>query len=323
MKDAKKKEISKIAYLYYIEGLSQAQIAKETGLYRTTVSRMLSQAREMGIVQIEIENFDPALLKLEQVFKKQYGLKQVEIAPTVMGGSDDDCETRVANLAAQFLRKNIHDGQTIGLAWGSSIGRAVESLEPKYTNDTVFVPVVGGPSRINSQYHINTLVYELAKKFHGRSVFVNAAVVQESKELADGIFYSRYFAELRELWKKLDMVIVGVGGNLSYKKTQWRDLVNEEDYEDLKLRDAVGDCCCRFIDKDGKILKGLLYQRTIGLPLEDLRNIKQTVAIAQGKAKVRAIRALIKKGYINTLISDQATLLAVLKLDKVSFDLSQ
>ncbi|MGT2784150.1 sugar-binding transcriptional regulator [Streptococcus merionis] len=322
MKDSKRREISKIAYLYYIEGLSQTQIAEEMGLYRTTVSRMLTQAKENGIVQIEIENFDPTLLKLEKVFKKQYGLKQVEIAPTVMGSSDDECELRVANLAAQFLRKNIHDKQTIGLAWGASIGRAVESLEPKYINDAVFVPVVGGPSRINSQYHINTLVYELAKKFHGRSIFVNAAVVQETRELAEGIFYSRYFEELRELWKSLDMVIVGVGGNLSYNKTQWRDLINEEDYKDLKLREAVGDCCCRFIDKDGKILKGLLDQRTIGLPLEDLRNIKQTVAIARGKAKVRAIRALIKKGYINTLISDQETLLAILKLDKVSFDLS-
>ena len=317
MKDSKKKEIAKIAYLYYIEGLSQAQISEKIGLYRTSVSRMLTQAKKEGIVKITIDGFDEDIYKLETFFKENYGLKNIEIVPSVESDDESAKEEKLAQAAGRWLRNAIKDGDTVGLAWGASIGKAVNYIEPKYLNDVTFVPVVGGPSRVNSQYHVNTLVYELARKFHGESIFVNAAVVQESKQLAEGIFNSKYFQQLRETWKNLDTIIVGVGGTLSYRKTLWRDLIEKDDYTDLKLREAVGDCCCRFFDQDGKILRGQLDQRTIGLPLEDVARVKTSIAIARGKAKARAIRALLKKGYINTLITDQETLMAVLSLDKI------
>ena len=317
MKSDKRKQLAKIAYLYFIEDMSQEQIAKHLGIYRTTISRMLTQAKQEGIVQIKIEDFNPELLKLETIFKEKYGLKNLEIASSSEYDTEEEKDEKLSVVASQWLRKNIHNDYTVGLAWGASIGKAVEKITPKYLENTSFVPLVGGPSRINSKYHINTLVYELARKFHGESIFVNASVVQESKQLAEGIFNSKYFEEIKDKWNGLNMVIVGVGGVLSYRKSQWRDLLNEEDYVDLKLREAVGDCCCRFFDREGKVLNGPLNHRTIGLPLEYFYRIETRVAIARGKAKVRAIRALIKKGYINTLLTDQETLMSILTLDKI------
>ena len=61
MKDERKKLLAKLAYLYYVEDKSQSQIAAETGIYRTTVSRMLAEAKKEGVVKIEIENFDTRL----------------------------------------------------------------------------------------------------------------------------------------------------------------------------------------------------------------------------------------------------------------------
>lgn len=49
MKEDKKKLLAKIAYMYYEQEMTQAQIAKELDIYRTTVSRMLSQAKAEGI----------------------------------------------------------------------------------------------------------------------------------------------------------------------------------------------------------------------------------------------------------------------------------
>ncbi len=65
MKDERKKLLAKLAYLYYVEDKSQSQIAAETGIYRTTVSRMLAEAKKEGVVKIEIENFDTRLFHLE------------------------------------------------------------------------------------------------------------------------------------------------------------------------------------------------------------------------------------------------------------------
>lgn len=320
MKDDKRKKLAKIAYMYYEQDMNQAEIAKKLGIYRTTVSRMLSQAKEEGIVEVKINNFDPEVFHLEMRMENLYNLQKFEIVPTDETDSIYEKEEKLSAAAAALIRKQVSEESVVGLSWGASIGNAVSKLENKYLEQTTFVPIVGGPSHINSRYHVNTLVYELARKFHGTSVFVNATVIQESKQLAEGIFNSHYFNELKEYWGKLDMAIVGVGGPLSYKKSQWRDLLSEEDFEELKLREAAGDCCCRFFDREGKVLKGDLYHRTIGLPLEELAKVPCSIAVARGKIKARSMLALLKKGYINTMVTDQETALEILRIDKETIE---
>ncbi|GCF92968.1 DNA-binding transcriptional regulator [Enterococcus florum] len=316
MKEEKKKLLAKIAYMYYEQQMTQAQIAKELNIYRTTVSRMLSQAKEAGIVEVTIHHFDPALFSLEKQLETRYGLKHVEIVSSRSQATEEEKEETLARSAASWLRRQLTDDMVIGVSWGESAGMTVNQLESKLLNHVTIVPIVGGPSHINSRYHVNTLVYELGKKTNGHSLFVNATVIQETPQLAKGIVRSKYFHDLKEYWQKLDLAIVGVGGPLSYKKSQWRDLLNEQDLEELKLREAAGDCCCRFYDRFGKLLKGELEKRTIGLSLEELAQVPQAVGIARGEIKARSILPLLKKNYLNTLITDQETAVKILEIDK-------
>lgn len=316
MKEDKKKLLAKVAYMYYEQELTQAQIAKELALYRTTVSRMLSQAKKEGIVEIKLNHFDGALFELEEQIKRTFDLTAVEIVPNDANASEAAKEEQLSAAAGAFLRRQFVDGMVVGVSWGASVGNAVNQIDPKQLTDVSVVPVVGGPSHINSRYHVNTLVYELARKLNGNSLFVNATVIQESQELAAGIFNSKYFHELREYWQRLDLVIVGVGGPLSYRKSQWRDLLSPKDYEELRLREAIGDCCCRFYDDSGKLLKGSLDQRTIGLQLTELAKVPQAIGIARGTSKARSILPLLKKGYLKTLITDQETAQEVLRLSQ-------
>lgn len=314
MMDEKKKLLARVAYLYYVEGKKQSEIAKELDIYRTSVSRMLKQALAEDIVKIEIVGMDPDLFSLEQQVKSRFKLKQLEIVPANESDANESMDSKLAQAAGYFIKKNIEVNSVVGLAWGATLANAISKIETKRVANTTFVPIVGGPSHLNSQYHVNTLVYELARKFQGKSLFINATVVQENKGLKRGIFNSKYFVELRSYWEKLDMVIVGIGGPLSERKSQWRDLLTEADYEDLKLREAVGDCCCRFFDAEGKALSGDLYDRTIGLKLNQLAKVPQSVGIARGKSKAKAILAMLRKGYINCLITDEETIREVLRL---------
>ena len=316
MKEDKKKLLAKIAYMYYEQEMTQAQIAKELDIYRTTVSRMLSQAKAEGIVEIKINHFDASLFELEEQLKHAFNLTAVEIVTNESDNSEEAKEEQLAEAAGAWIRRHLSDDMVIGLSWGASVGRAVNRIDPKQLSNVSVVPIVGGPSHINSRYHVNTLVYELARKLNGQSLFVNATVIQETKELAEGIFNSKYFHDLKEYWKRLDLVIVGVGGPLSYHKSQWRDLLSQADYEELKLREAVGDCCCRFYDGYGKLLNGPLNQRTIGLSLAELARVPQTVGIARGVSKARSIVPLLEKGYLKTLITDQETAQEILRLNQ-------
>ena len=91
----------------------------------------------------------------------------------------------------------------VGVSWGETLGDTIAEIESKKKTNAMFVPIAGGPSHINSKYHVNTLVYEMARKFSGQNIFVNATVIQETPQLKKGIMDSKYFKELKDYWGKI------------------------------------------------------------------------------------------------------------------------
>ncbi|WP_075979970.1 sugar-binding transcriptional regulator [Bacillus massilinigeriensis] len=318
MQEGKRKLLAKVAYLYYIEDKNQNEIAKELNIYRTTISRMLKQARDEGIVTIEIHDYDPAVFSLELYLKEKFDLKDIVICPSSYEGTEEEKEENVAEEAASYLKRIIKKNDVVGVSWGSTLRKMIGKIQRVKMTDATFVPLAGGPSHVHSLYHVNTIVYDLARHFNGKSIFINATVVQETKELRDGIMNSKYFEEIKNYWENLDVALVGIGGPLSAKSSEWRDLLTNEDREELKLREAIGDCCCQFIDQDGKILKGNLYNRTVSVRLEQLKETPYSIGVARGKQKSRSILAMLKKQYINVLITDEETALEILKVAKDS-----
>lgn len=305
--------LSKVAYLYYMEDANQSSIAKELNIHRTTVSRMLKEAREKGIVQIQINDFDIDLFELELKAKEMFHLNYLEIVPSDVQEGMNNLKDALGLRAANLIRRLINNGDNVGLSWGSSLAAMIQHLERKYTEDTMFIPLVGGSTEINTSDHVNTLVYEMARKFQGESMFVNASVIQETPVLAKGIVESQYFAKLKESWTNLDKAIVGIGGELGLEDSAWRGLLTEKDRNILKVNETIGDCCCRFFDKDGNFVTGELHDRTIGLTLEQLKDVPVSIGIAAGENKACAIHALLENKIINSLITDEATLRKVLQ----------
>ena len=257
MKDERKKLLAKLAYLYYVEDKSQSQIAAETGIYRTTVSRMLAEAKKEGVVKIEIENFDTRLFHLENYIKQKYGLKAIEIIPNLVDEPRESLEKRLAQASAVMLRNLIEDGMTVGFSWGKSLRLMVEQVGTKRLDGVQFYPLAGGPSHIHARYHVNTLIYSMA----------------------------------------------------------WFDMLTSNDFKKLESEHAVGEVCCRFFDQEGIPVYPELQERTISITLEELREVPNTISLAYGDQKAKALLSVLKANYINHLVTDEATILKVLELD--------
>lgn len=310
----KKQLLARVAHLYYIEDLNQASIAKDLNIHRTTVSRMLKEAREESVVEIYINDFNSELFELENQAKKTFNLLHLEVVPSKIEDTNSQIKEDVGKKAASLLRRIINDGECIGLSWGSSLAATVKHVERKITEDTVFVPLVGGSTEVDASDHVNTLVYELSRKLHGKSVFVNASAIQETPGLARGIINSQYFRELRSYWTNLDKAIIGIGGELGLQSSSWRNLLTDKDLKLLKEKEIVGDVCCRFFDQEGKVIKGNLHERTIGVTMNQLKEIPVSIGVANGVEKALAIFALLKNNYINSLVTDETTLRKVMEL---------
>lgn len=319
MNEKRRDLLAKIAYLYYIQEKSQAEIAQELMIHRSTISRMLKQAKDEQIVTISIEPFDSALFDLEQHFKRVFQLKKMIILPAGKTKGSEEKDHALATEGALFLKQVIKSQDVIGLSWGAMLANMIGKLDGVKETHSTFVPLVGGPSHSRSNYHVNSIVYDMGRHFHGNSIFINAAAVQETKQIRDGIMTSHYFHELLDYWQRMTIALVGIGGPLTQAKSQWRDLLKPEDREELLLREAVGDCCCQFFDQSGKIIKGSLYERTVAFPLECLKTIPYSIGIARSKEKARAIYAVLQKNYLNTLITDEETALEILRLSRDPF----
>lgn len=315
MNENRKRILSRVAYLYYEKGYTQNQISINLNVNRTTVSRMLKQARNQNIVDIQINYTHSELFELELELQNKFNLQQAIIVPTEKDESTNDKNDRLANEAALYLKQNIQPNNTVGFAWGAVLARMIGKINNPVQIQSTFVPLVGGPSSSNTQYHVNGIVYDAARQFGGRSMFVDAAAVQETSTIRDGIISSNYFKDIQNAWCNLDIAFVGIGGPLHHNSTsRWRDLLTKNDYDLLRERGAIGDCCCTFFDHDGKILTGDLMDRTIAIPLEQLKKTKTVVGVARSLAKTSSIRALLKMNILTTLITDKETAQSILNI---------
>ena len=299
--------MAKAAYLYYVDDRTQSQVATMLQVDRSTVSRLLKRARDTGIVTIQVHHFDVATYQLEQQLQQRFGLNDAIVIPTDPNADSATKNQQLAKTAAQYLKRIIAPRQKIGFAWGTTLSGMVGQLDHPIKTNATFVPLVGGPSSANAKYHVNGIVYDAARQFGGESLFIDAAAVQESKMIRDGIWRSQYFQTIRQIWNHLDIAFVGIGGALNRGTSRWRDLLSVDDIAALQDREVIGDCCCTFFDRHGRVLKGALHDRTIAIDLKQLKQTPNTVGVVRSLTKAPAIKTFLTMGVLNTLITDSET----------------
>lgn len=316
----REKLLIKVAYLYYVENKKQSEISKELNLNQATISRLIREAIDSGIVKIEIQNEEYTnLVKLERYVQAKYSLKNVIIVKSKEKASEAEKSIQVAKEAALYLKQIVRNDSVVGLSSGKTLERMIGTTPMNKNTEATFVPLVGAPGHANSKYHVNALVYDMAKQFDGNSIFINATAIQEDKRTKEDIVNSKYFEEIQNYWELLDIAVVGIGESLKYPIRHWRELLTDEDVEDLKLCEAVGECCCTFISSEGKIIKNDQFDRKIGIDLNLLSRVPHSIAVVQGKQKAPSILAFLRTKFINTLIIDRETIVEVLKKDNDNY----
>lgn len=172
----------KICRHYYQEGLNQQQLAKKFGISRTQVSRMLSTARDEGIVEIKIHNPFSGESIIEEKMIEQYGLKDVILVDT-SNMSKDQSLAGLAQAGAFFLENVIKNGDVVGLMAGKSIQHAVQLTQPNKKNNVNIIPLVGGIGMQGAYLHANANVIELAENMHFDHYVLNTPAIVSSIEM--------------------------------------------------------------------------------------------------------------------------------------------
>ncbi|MPQ23887.1 sugar-binding transcriptional regulator [Bacillus paralicheniformis] len=306
MKDDKRLLI-KVCKMYYEEDMTQSQIANATGIYRTTVGRMLKKAREEGIVKITIDDHVGTHYDLERELEQLLGLKEVYICDAKPEQTAEDKKKLVGKAGAEILKRVVKDGDTVGFAWGTTMAGMIGEFHGVKKRSASFVPLVGGPGAMDTKYHVNSIVYSIAGDFGGTPYFIDAAAVVEKKETKEEIVKSHYFKKIESLWNGLTVAAVGIGAPLSSSNMIWTGFYGDQDIERLEAKQAVGDICSRFFDRSGALVETEIHNRTIAIDINRLKNLEYSIGLAESHEKVPSIIGAAKGRYINILVTTAET----------------
>ena len=293
----------KVCDLYYNRQISQQKIAQELGLSRPTVSRLLSSAKEQGVVTITISDLDEIQYwELERQLEERWHLAEVLIT----NSSEDVDETNdmIGRMAGRYIEKKIKDGNIVGVSMGRTLHQMVMHVSQPAASDVTFVPLIGGMGQLQTQLHANSIAEGLAEAYHGSFIPFHAPARVSSKKMRDELMKEESLAGAVSMMKRMDMALLGIGYPNEYSSITATGYYDEEAIEELKRRQVAGDICMQFFDEKGDTSLYSADNNVIGIDIAYLTKVSCCVGIAGGMDKLKAIRGAIRGGYINRLITD-------------------
>ncbi|PAF34839.1 hypothetical protein CHH69_13700 [Terribacillus saccharophilus] len=305
------RRLVKVARMYYEENMTQNEIAKELGVYRTTVTRLLQKAKDQKIVTIHIESTLLEYVSIEKELCKLFGLKDVVIVP-----SSADSLKEIGKAALRYLDGIITKDDVVGCAWGRTLGMMAQQAQFQYKRGGRFVPLVGGPGQMPVEEHVNAIVYSMARAFGGETNFIDAAAIVKSVETQSEILKSGYMTHIRELWESLSIALIGIGSPMKSSNLVWSGFLGEEEVEKLENQEVVGDVCSRFYDIKGQELATDLKERAIAIPFSKLKEVKHSIALVESVSKTDSIIGALNGRIANVLITDEITAKSIIKKKK-------
>jgi len=292
------------ARLYYDHQMSQQQIAEKLGTSRPGISRLLQQARDQGIVRIEIIDPTRQGSRFEHDLKAKYRLNKVIVVPTDTH-SDLTIQKKLGRAAANYLNTLIFDGCILGISWGTTMCQVVNHLTPIPVKNMRVVQIVGGITRGEFDPHASEITQRISENYNARSYLLLLPAIVDSAEVKQAMISDKKIGETLDLAKQAHIILCSVGVFKPDSLMIQAEYFNPNEVRYLNKLGAVGDICSRMISNDGSLCWPELDARTVAIELNHLKNIPYAIAVAGGMTKKAVIHAGLLGGYFNALITDE------------------
>jgi DNA-binding transcriptional regulator LsrR (DeoR family) len=307
--DPEEQLTTRAAWLYFVAGLTQAQIGKQLGLNRTRVNRLLAQARDQGLVQINITGKLANCVVLEDQLIRRFGLDEATVVPTP---PDQALIPQViATAAGAALTARLKEGMSVGVGWGRTLRLSLQSVPRRSLTHLSVVSLLGGLTR-GSAMNPHETASHLADLFDAQCYYIAAPALTDTETTRDILIAQPMLREVFERGAKVDLAFISVG-ELTRTCTMARvGLISMTEVSDLQKAGAVGDICAHWIDAEGQLVDHPLNSRVVALSPYKLRDIPCVVIASGGLNKASVLRGALKGDMCNVLITDEQTAIAIL-----------
>jgi len=302
--------VVRVARMYYEWDIKQAAIARQLGLSQPTVSRLLQQAKEMGIIRISVSVPQGVYTDLEEQLVKQFRLRDA-IVVDCSGESDERfIERQIGAAAAYYLESALRPDEVVGISsWSATLLALVDAMHPTpRKGDVRVVQILGGVGSPSAEAHAGRLTSRLADLLGGTAIFLPAPGIVGSAAAMEAITGDHYVRDAIDLFDQVTTALVGIGAiEPSKLLADSGNRFSMVELDELRAQGAVGDVLLRFFDAHGSLVDTPLNQRVISMRPEQLRAVDRSIGVAGGERKFDAILGAIRGGWVNVLVTDHLT----------------
>lgn len=301
--------VTRIAWLYYKEKLTQAEIANEVSLSRQKVQRFLEKARDLEIIRFTVKHPYANLLTVEGALKEKLGLKDSVVVPSASPDAEA-LRQSFAMAGAAYLERKLSGMKKciLGLGWGNTTAYLADYFEPQLVTCKAQVASLIGNLMVNVTMNPYLTGEKIARRLGAPFYNIWAPAIAQTKERAEVFRSEPWIRQVIDIGRRADVILLSLGEASRSASLFKMGYLSAEDLQRLIRKGAVGDILSRFMDAEGNIVADEIHDRVIAIPVEALQQEgKLVIGVAGGMSKVAAIRAAVRRGYINVLITDEST----------------
>lgn len=303
--------LTRIAWLYRKEKMTQDEIALKLNISRSKVVRLLKKAEENGIIHVHILSPLYNCLQIEQKLISTFNLQDAMVVPT---GREENIRQTLGKAGAQYLERHLKSEDLLAVGWGRTIFEIANFIRPNNINNLRVVTLHGG---LTTSLYLNPydIGGKLASIFDGQCYYIHAPHIATSEELCRSLKSDSMIKQTLEMAKLASYSLVGIGETSAESTLAKMGYINLTEMERLRQQGAVGNVLGQFFDIKGEEIDCDLHRRIVALSLKDLKRMRNVIGIAGGKGKTRPILGALRGEYIKTLITDEQMAKAIINLE--------
>lgn len=305
----------RVARLYHVQSETMDAIANQLGVSRSTVSRLLKDAKDRGLVRVSIVDPERPMTRLAELFDRYFHVN-AHLVHVRTGASGVFRLEQVAKVAAKLIDETVHDGDTIGVAWGTTTAAVAMQLSPRDLTGVTVVGLNGGANhRTTGLPYVGSILQRFATSFRGEEQLFTLPAFFDDPTTKAMMWKERSTQHVLEVRAGCRIAVFGVGGLGAELQSHVyaANYLDDTDLTELGRNHVVGDVCTVMLREDGTWRDIAFNERATGITPAELRGLPKRICVVSGSSKAAPVLGALRAGVMTDLVIDDETARAVLR----------
>lgn len=299
------------ARLYYENGFSQGEIAKQLNISRSYVSKLLAMAKEENIVTVTIKDPLQVESRTEQAIRSFFQLRRVIITPSKVG---ENSLASLCDMAAKYLDMILKNGDSIIVGWGRTMYTLSQRVLPRSDLEGIRVICASGmPTNLNENTYCIDGAIGIAEKLGGIPYSLPAPVMIRNKMTKEAFLQEKGIMEVMGYAEEANIAVFTLGDMTRSSFWTNEGVISAGEMQSLFEKGATGDALLHILNCDGAVCDEELDEQIISLPLKKLKQKEYRIGVAAGREKIDVVYSALQGGVVNALVIDEDIAKAVLQ----------